>query len=86
MPPADHAEAARADALEAIRGRFVCSIDQARLLLDLGRVAAYKLAATRGALAEGVPVLRCGRLFKVPVRPLLRAVLGDAEADNQGED
>ncbi len=72
--------------LAQLRGKFVCSIDEARVLLDLGRVAAYRLAATNGALADGVGVLKCGRLYKVPVRPLLLAVLGDADVDDQGED
>jgi hypothetical protein len=69
--------------LAQLHGRFVCNVDEARILLDLGRVAAYRLAA-EGALAEGVSVLKCGRLYKVPVRPLLLAVLGDL-GDDQGE-
>jgi hypothetical protein len=78
------AELNREAILEQLRGRFVCSVDEARVLLDLGRVAAYRLAAT-GQLADGVPVLHCGRSYKVPVAKLMRAVIGDEDADDQGE-
>ena len=54
-------------------GERVCDIDLARKPIKVGRVNAYQLAAT-GALAEGIPVLKCGRNYKVPIAPLLRAL------------
>ena len=71
--PLAPAEAARV-ALSRIDGLNVCSIDEARPLLGLGRVGAYRLARERGELCEGVPVLKCGHLYKVPVRLLCRAI------------
>lgn len=68
-------------------GDCVCDVDVARLPLKLGRVAAYKLAA-QGALTDGVPVLRVGRKYKVPLAPLLRAVgmgIGDVDLSEREE-
>ena len=57
----------------------VTTVEHAAAALDIGRTLAYELARTRGELCAGVPVLRVGRMLKVPTKPLLRA-LGYEEA------
>ena len=55
-------------------------------LFNLGKNARYKAAAS-GQLADGVPVLRVGNLYKVPVAALER-VLGinlDDYLDERGD-
>lgn len=63
--------------LEELRGRATCSVEEAGRALGIGRSSAYAQARlyleTKGA--EGIPVLRFGRLLLVPV-PKLLAMLG----------
>ena len=49
-------------------------------LLGVGRSLAYERARWAGELCQGVPVLKIGRRYKVPLRALA-AVLGLSEAD-----
>lgn len=60
--------------LEAIRKHATISVEEAGRLFGLGRSAAYEQARiyieTDGA--EGLPVLRFGRLLRCPVPALLR--------------
>ena len=56
------------------------SVQEAARLLGIGRTLAYRLAAA-GELP--VPVLRIGRVLRVPTAPLL-ALLGVAEVPGQG--
>jgi hypothetical protein len=59
------------------RGRTT-DVPTAARLLGIGRTLGMRLARERGELTPGVPVLRVGRLLKVPVMPLL-VVLGYAD-------
>lgn len=63
-------------------GECVVDVDMARLPLKIGRVAAYKLAS-QGALAEGIPVLRLGRKYKVPLAALISALGIDASDQDE---
>ena len=69
----------RTDALEALRGRSTCSVEEAGKALGIGRQLAYRMAAryleTRGA--EGLPCLRFGRLLVVPVPKLFEMIGAD---------
>jgi hypothetical protein len=57
------------------------TIEEAAAVLRIGRTAAYLLArrweATDGA--EGLPVVRFGRLLRVPVHQLERLAAGDLD-------
>jgi hypothetical protein len=57
------------------------TVEEAATVLRIGRTAAYLLArqweATDGA--EGLPVVRLGRLLRVPVHQLERLAAGDLE-------
>lgn len=68
--------------LEAIRHRPTCSVEEAGRALGLGRQLAYRMAKryleTEGA--EGIPVIRFGRLLVVPV-PRLLELLGSNHGD-----
>lgn len=55
-------------------------IPQAAELLGIGRSVAYELAAQKGELTDGVPVLRIGFRYRVPTAALERVLgvdLGD---------
>jgi hypothetical protein len=57
------------------------TVEEAAAVLRIGRTAAYLLArrweATDGA--EGLPVVRLGRLLRVPLHQLERLAAGDLE-------
>lgn len=61
-------------ALHALQAGTVTTVETACDALGIGRTLGYQLARERGELAEGVPVLRVGRMLKVPTRPLLAAL------------
>ena len=61
--------------LHALQQATVTTVERAADAFGMGRTLAYRLAREQGQLCEGVPVLRVGRMMKVPTRPLL-AVLG----------
>jgi hypothetical protein len=65
-------------ALEALCAETVTTVEIACEALGIGRTLGYQLARERGELAEGVRVIRVGRKFVVPTRPLL-ALLGYVE-------
>ena len=50
-------------------------VETACRALGIGRTLGFQLARERGELCAGVPVIRVGRLWKVPTRSLLN-VLG----------
>ena len=50
------------------------TVERACVALKVGRTLGYQLARQRGLLCEGVPVLRVGRLLRVPTAPLLAAL------------
>jgi len=64
--------------LHTLQSGTVTTVEIACEALGIGRTLGYQLARERGELAEGVRVIRVGRMLKVPTRPLL-AVLGYAE-------
>lgn len=64
--------------LYGLQQETVTTIEIACDALGIGRTLGYQLARERGELAEGVKVLRVGRMLKVPTRPLL-VVLGYGE-------
>jgi hypothetical protein len=55
-------------------GRATITVEEAAEVLGIGRTLGYQLARERGELAEGVKVLRVGRMLKVPTRQLLAAL------------
>jgi hypothetical protein len=65
-------------ALQELQRATVTTVETACEALGIGRTLGYQLARERGELAEGVRVIRVGRMLKVPTRPLL-AVLGYGE-------
>jgi len=64
-----------ADILEELSSQTVVDVETAADALGVGRTLAYESVREHGQLAEGVPAIRVGRLWKIPTRPLLR-VLG----------
>jgi hypothetical protein len=60
--------------LQELQASTVTTVEIACDALNVGRTLGYQLARERGELAEGVPVLRVGRMLKVPTRPLLAAL------------
>jgi hypothetical protein len=69
--------------LQAIAAETVTTVELAAAACGMGRTLAYRLARETGELCPGVPVLRVGRTFKVPTRPLL-AVLGYRDHECKG--
>ena len=57
--------------LHELQRDTVTTVEVAAAALGIGRTLAYKLARERGELAEGVPVIRVGRMLRVPTKPLL---------------
>lgn len=61
--------------LQALQQDTVTTVEIACDALGIGRTLGYQLARERGELAEGVRVIRVGRLLKVSTRQLA-VVLG----------
>lgn len=64
--------------LDELQQATVTTVEIACDALGIGRTLGYQLARERGELAEGVRVIRVGRLLKVSTRQLA-AVLGYEE-------
>mgnify|MGYP001112091734 CR=1 FL=1 len=65
--------------LHELAQHSVTNIESAALALGVKRTLAYKNAREKGELCEGVKLIRIGRKWVCPTRPLL-AVLGYQEA------
>lgn len=68
------AEALNRRRLQELEQETVTTVEIACDALGIGRTLGYQLARERGELAQGVKVLRVGRMLKVPTRPLLSAL------------
>ena len=69
--------------LQELQRDCVTTVEIACDALGIGRTLGYQLARERGELAEGVRVIRVGRLLKVSTRQLA-AVLGYGEEAHVG--
>lgn len=69
-----------AQELKELQQSTVTTVEIAGDALGMKRTLSYRLAREHGMLCEGVKVLQVGRMYKVPVRPLL-AVLGYGEEE-----
>jgi hypothetical protein len=64
----------RETVLDELEGRLTVSVETAARACSLSRGLAYRQAKSKGEIIPGVPVLRAGGKYVVPVAPLLRAL------------